>query len=212
MSSTNTTPSDSEYAYSTAEATTSDAIVTPAIVQICSDLGAKRVLDLGCGNGWMMVALHRAGFHVSGCDPSTSGIEHARRKLPDANLHVLGVYDDPGELGEAGFDIIASTEVVEHLFAPRALPDFARQVLKPGGHLIISTPYHGYLKNLLLALLNKWDKHHTPLWDGGHVKFWSKHTLSMLLMEEGFIVKRFVGVGRSPLLWMSMILVARKKD
>ena len=212
MSSTNATPPDSEYVYHTPEALCSDAVVTPTIVQICTTLGAKRVLDLGCGNGSMMVALRRAGFQVSGCDPSASGIEYARQALPDANLRVLGVYDDPGELGEAGFDAVASTEVVEHLFAPRALPGFARQVLKPGGHLIISTPYHGYLKNLLIALLNKWDKHHVPLWDGGHVKFWSKHTLSRLLTEEGFVVEKFVGVGRSPLLWMSMILVARKKD
>ena len=160
----------------------------------------------------MMAALHRAGFEVSGCDPSESGLEFARRAVPGANVRVLGVYDDPSDLGEAGFDVVASTEVVEHLFSPRALPRFARQALKPGGHLIVSTPYHGYLKNLLLALVNKWDFHHDVLWDGGHVKFWSRATLSRMLTDEGFIVEKFIGVGRCPFLWMSMILVARKAD
>jgi len=212
MSSTNITASGSEYEFHTPEAPSSDSIVTPRVVQVCSTLGAKKVLDLGCGNGSMMVALHRAGFQVSGCDPSESGVEYARQALPEANVRVLGVYDDPHELGEEGFDVVASTEVVEHLFAPRALPRFARQVLKPGGHLIVSTPYNGYLKNLLLSVTNKWDHHHTALWDSGHVKFWSRDTLSRLLTEEGFVVEKFIGVGRGPYLWMSMILVARRGD
>lgn len=212
MSSTNITSSGSDYEYHTPEAPTSDSVLTPHVVRLCAALGAKRVLDLGCGNGSMMAALHQAGFQVSGCDPSESGLEFARQAVPGANLKVLGVYDASGELGESGFDVVTSTEVVEHLFSPRALPRFARQVLKPGGHLIVSTPYHGYLKNLLLALTNKWDPHHTVLWDGGHVKFWSKDTLSQMLTDEGFTVEKFVGAGRFRFLWMSMILVARKTD
>jgi len=212
VSSTNTPSPDSEYEYYSQEAPCSDIYLTPRVVQICTALGAKKVLDLGCGNGAMMVALHQAGFQVSGCDPSESGVRITREALPEAKVQVLGVYDDPNEMGEAGFDVAVSTEVVEHLFAPRALPRFARQVLKPGGHLIVSTPYHGYLKNLLLSLTNKWEGHHAPLWDGGHVKFWSKNTLSQLLTEEGFVVEKFVGIGRGPFLWMSMILVARRGD
>src|SRR5205823_87599 len=83
----------------------------------------------------------------------------------------------------------------EHLVRPRNLPRFAKQLLRPGGHLIISTPYHGYLKNLLLALTDKWDAHLNPFWDGGHIKFWSRKTLSQLLNEAGFRVVRFIGGG-----------------
>ena len=75
---------------------------------------------------------------------------------------------------------------------------------------IFTTPYHGYWKNVVMALTGKLDAHFTVLWDGGHIKFWSRRTLTRLLEEAGFRVERFVGVGRVPLLWKSMILVARK--
>jgi hypothetical protein len=73
--------------------------------------------------------------------------------------------------------------VIEQLVRPFSLPRFAKQLLRPGGHLIISTSYHGYLKNLILALTNRWDAHLNPFWDGGHIKFWSCKTLSQLLNE-----------------------------
>ncbi len=53
------------------------------------------------------------------------------------------------------------------------------------------------------------DKHLTVLWDGGHMKFWSKKTLRKLLEEQGFQVMRFVGCGRFPYLWKSMIVESR---
>jgi 2-polyprenyl-6-hydroxyphenyl methylase/3-demethylubiquinone-9 3-methyltransferase len=81
-----------------------------------------------------------------------------------------------------------------------------RRALKPGGALILSTPYHGYWKNLALAVTGKLDDHFTALWDGGHIKFWSRGTLAQLLEEAGFRVERFVGVGRLPFLWKSMIV------
>jgi hypothetical protein len=83
----------------------------------------------------------------------------------------MDVEDDPGRVEESEFDAAVSTEVVEHLFSPRALPRFAHAKIKAGGVFIVTTPYHGYLKNLVLCLANKWDFHHSPLWDGGHIKF-----------------------------------------
>jgi hypothetical protein len=88
---------------------------------------------------------------------------------------------------------------------------FANKYLMGGGAIIISTPYHGYLKNLALSVFNHWDKHHTPLWDGGHIKFWSKRTLTVLLEEQGFKVEKIIGVGRLPYLWKSMVLMATLK-
>lgn len=65
------------------------------------------------------------------------------------------------------------------------------------------------MKNLVLSVMDKWDKHADPLWDGGHIKLWSKKTLSQLLTEQGFTVTDFVGCGRLPYLWKSMIIKAK---
>jgi 2-polyprenyl-6-hydroxyphenyl methylase/3-demethylubiquinone-9 3-methyltransferase len=112
--------------------------------------------------------------------------------------------------GFGSFDVVTSAEVVEHLYLPRHLARNSYQALRPGGVAIFTTPYHGYWKNVVMALTGKLDAHFTVLWDGGHIKFWSRRTLTRLLEEAGFRVERFVGVGRVPLLWKSMILVARK--
>jgi len=123
----------------------------------------------------------------------------------------MSVYDNPNDIPETGFDMAVSTEVVEHLFRPTALPLFASAKLKEGGLLVVSTPYHGYLKNVAIAFANKWDKHHSPWHDGGHIKFWSRKSLANMLQSNGFNVLAFHGVGRLPLLWKAMILVAQKK-
>jgi 2-polyprenyl-6-hydroxyphenyl methylase/3-demethylubiquinone-9 3-methyltransferase len=109
-------------------------------------------------------------------------------------------------LDEAPFDIVVSTEVVEHLYAPKAYIKGCFSALKPGGRIICTTPYHGYLKNLTLSLMGKWDDHANPLWDGGHIKLWSRNTLGRLLSLGGFQNIQFTGAGRLPWLWMTMVM------
>lgn len=75
---------------------------------------------------------------------------------------------------------------------------------------IISTPYHGYLKNLALAATGKMNAHFTALWDHGHIKFWSIPTLTQLLRERGFTNIRSRCVGRIPAIARSMIAVPQK--
>lgn len=199
-----------EFHYGSAEAAHTEAYLWRHIISLCAELGARRIVDIGCGNGALCRELASRGYEVVGCEPSADGVRVAQRAAPELVFHQLGVDDEPSAVGTESFDVAIATEVIEHLVRPRNLPRFAKQVLRPGGHLIISTPYHGYLKNLFLALTNKWDAHLNPFWDGGHIKFWSRKTLSQLLNEAGFRVIRFIGAGRVPFLWKSMIVVAQK--
>lgn len=201
-----------DYGWQDAEPKYSQLYLAKPILNILNKLNARRILDLGCGNGAMSHYFHRHGFNVVGCDSDRRGIELAASGDSGAVFKQAGVYDMPRVLAQKDFDVVISTEVIEHLFLPAALPVFARAVLKPGGHLIISTPYHGYLKNVLICLAGKWDSHHTSLWDGGHIKFWPYRSLSKLLETNGFDVVGFKGAGRVYGLWKSMIVTAKLRD
>lgn len=175
---------------------------------------SKRILDMGCGNGEMANLLIAQGFDVMGVDASPTGVEVANRKNP-GRFFVHDVSNDklPAELEDKLFDIVVSTEVIEHLYAPRAYMRLLQKTLEAKrGDVILSTPYHGYLKNVTLALANKMDQHYTALWDGGHIKFWSRETLTTLLAEFGFRVTEFRGAGRIPYLWKSMFVRASLRE
>jgi 2-polyprenyl-3-methyl-5-hydroxy-6-metoxy-1,4-benzoquinol methylase len=204
------------YGWGASEAPPSCNYIAPAVLTWLKKISASRVLDLGSGNGHLCGQIRQAGHTAVGMEYDKAGVEISRQSHPTISFHNYGVQDDAAHLiaAENGFlfDAVVSTEVIEHLFSPHLLPQYAFNVLNDGGYLIVSTPYHGYLKNLLLSIFDKWDIHHWALIHGGHIKFWSKKTLSCLLTENGFDVVEFQGVGRIPYVWKSMILVARKKS
>ena len=170
----------------------------------------RSILDLGCGNGHIVNYLIKEGYNAYGTDASENGIAIARQEHPDRFfLQDLSTGELPKELQSLAFDTIISTEVIEHLYDPVGFIDFCKKCLQKNGELIISTPYHGYLINLMLSVFNKWDTHLSPTWDGGHIKFWSKNTLSQLLVDKGFTIITFKGCGRVPYFWKSMIIKAK---
>jgi 2-polyprenyl-3-methyl-5-hydroxy-6-metoxy-1,4-benzoquinol methylase len=171
----------------------------------------KLILDVGCGGGAMARILMQKGYQVYGTDASESAIKLAKQKHQDRFfVQDIATNELPKEIRNLPFDTIISTEVVEHLYDPRNYIKFCKEILlkNGGGEILLTTPYHGYLKNLVLALTNKMDNHFSALWDGGHIKFWSKDTLTQLLEEAGFRVTHFVGCGRLPYLWKSMLIKA----
>jgi 2-polyprenyl-3-methyl-5-hydroxy-6-metoxy-1,4-benzoquinol methylase len=205
-------PGVSNYGWQSANPPDSQDYISPAILEILQDVKLPKVLDLGSGNGALCHLLHARGFDVVGAEADLGGVEIAKNLTPGIPFYCLRVEDDPMELVRSHglFDVVVSTEVIEHLYSPHLLPRFAWRCLRPGGLLVVSTPYHGYLKNLALSLIGKWDHHHTALWHGGHIKFWSRATLTQLLVDDGFVLEAFRGVGRLPYLWKSMILIVRK--
>ena len=202
-----------DYGWSSTEGPHTCDFLAPEILQILKNLPVRRVMDLGCGNGALCASLSASSYEVVGVEYDAKGVELSKKTYPCIPFYCFGVQDDPQQLlrQEKPFDAVISTEVIEHLYSPHLLPGFAAAVLPADGYLIISTPYHGYLKNLALSLFGAWDFHHTALWHGGHIKFWSRRSLTTLLAQNGFEVVKFSGVGRLPFLWKSMILVARKR-
>lgn len=164
-----------------------------------------RVLDLGCGNGSLSHVIAEQGCEVVGVDTSAPGIAISRQSFPECQFIQADIYELPDTDMLQSFDVVLAIEVIEHLLYPKELAKTAKKCLNPGGRLIISTPYHGYLKNLALAVSGKLDKHFTVLWDNGHIKFFSVETLTKLLTSEGYTDINFKFGGRCPYLWKSML-------
>jgi 2-polyprenyl-3-methyl-5-hydroxy-6-metoxy-1,4-benzoquinol methylase len=180
------------------------------LINLIGQNKSQKILDLGCGNGYLVNYLIKLGYNAYGTDASEKGIAIAKKTNPE-RFFLQDISSDnlPAGLLGISFDLIISTEVIEHLYNPQAFIQFCQNQLKQSGEIIITTPYHGYLKNLILSIFNKWDSHMNPLWLGGHIKLWSKKTLSKILTDAGFTIVTFKGCGRFPYVWKSMIIKAR---
>lgn len=198
-----------EYGYSNTDPTCAHLYIFNKLLKVLDRNKNKCILDIGCGNGSLTMRLIELGFDVYGIDASKQGIKLAKEKYPNRFfVQDINTKSLPQELDQIKFDTIISTEVIEHLYSPKTFVDFCKKILLKNdrGTLILTTPYHGYLKNLVMALSNKMDAHFTVNWEGGHIKFFSRKTLTQLLSQNGFKNIKFVGCGRFPYLWKSMLM------
>ncbi len=196
----------SEFLWDIDSSTEIHRFVSAPILRKLKNAGAERVLDIGCGNGSFTAFLHHNGYNVCGLDHSHSGISLAREHFPSIPFDQFDVQSPLQEKHHSRYDAVVSVEVIEHLLLPRKLVENARLALKPGGLFILTTPFHGYWKNLALALTNQYDDHWHPLRDFGHVKFFSRRTILSLFGEYHFNDVRFETVGRIPTLARSMMV------
>ena len=177
------------------------------------------ICDLGCGNGYIANQLSSLGYTVIGVDASKSGIEIARQhnyvnEIQGKATFVQSTIDKHLRVRSRlpPVDLVVSCDVIEHLYRPAELFEAAEQLLKPNGHILVTAPYHGYLKNLALSLSGKMENHFSALHDGGHIKFFSVKTLSVLMRRHSFRDLRFSYYGRAPWLWKNMLCHARRTD
>ncbi len=165
-----------------------------------------KVIDVGCGRGEFCAYFKATGAHAEGIDLSETGIKYARAKHPGVTFHA-GLVDSllPSRAGE--FDLVFTSEVIEHLFDPASFLAACNQLLKPEGTLVVTTPFHGLIKNLLIDFAN-YAGHYDPL--GQHIRFYDRKGLELVLDVAGFKGETWTGYGRPWPLWKSFFVVAKK--
>jgi 2-polyprenyl-3-methyl-5-hydroxy-6-metoxy-1,4-benzoquinol methylase len=207
-----TSLSAKEFVWDIAQMTQAGQMIAPALLAHARVLKPRYTLDLGCGNGALAGWLAHHGFLIRGTDMSESGMAMARQTYP-AVTFFRSEMGEPLPIQEhRKYDLVICTEVIEHLPFPRQIFARAREALAPGGCLLLTTPYHGYLKNLAIALIGRSDEHWHPLRDFGHVKFFSIQTLRRLFEQEGFTVTEVARMGRISPFAKSMMFTGKKKD
>lgn len=121
---------------------------TRTLCRVVAELRPRAVLDVGCGEGYMLDALRRSGLgaSLSGVDTSADAIAVARARLGDGVR--LEVADARGLVGLDGFDVVLMLEVLEHLDDPDRMLDVLADGVR--GHVVLSVPHEPLFRGLNL--------------------------------------------------------------
>ncbi|HVR90727.1 MAG TPA: bifunctional 2-polyprenyl-6-hydroxyphenol methylase/3-demethylubiquinol 3-O-methyltransferase UbiG [Novosphingobium sp.] len=161
-------------------------------------LAGKRALDVGCGAGLLCEPLARLGAAVTGVDAAAENIAAAAAHATGSGLAIDYRHGELGALGLAGFDLVTSLEVLEHVADKLAFIAALAATLKPDGLMVLSTPNRTPQSRLLLVgaaeavgMVPKGTHH----WDD----FVTPDELRVLLAEAGLVMGHPRGIGWSPM-------------
>ncbi|QLH77206.1 methyltransferase domain-containing protein [Halosimplex rubrum] len=125
-------------------------VLWPTVDELLPDLGGKRVLDAGCGDGTHAAALADRGADVVGVDASAGMIETARERYGDRDRIEFRRGDlatGLDFLDDDGFDLVLCQHVLSHLPDLEPVAAAFARLVRPGGSVVCSThhPFHEYL-------------------------------------------------------------------
>lgn len=173
-----------------------------------------KVLDVGCGNGLMSIAIGQQGYQVLGVDISAKAIQKANQynTIPQVNFNVKSANDLVAD--EITYDAIVCSEVIEHLDYPSDLLSILHQLLSDQGVLIVTVPNgHGPRELLITKPILKLQKNggfllaateafkkrlgytgtteQSDADDLTHVQFFTKRALNKMLNNQNFSMTDF---------------------
>jgi SAM-dependent methyltransferase len=152
---------------------------------------AELVLDVGCGNGWLAQTLVPRGVHVCSLDVGRINPRRALEHVPDQRHVAVVASAEHLPFASGTFDCAVASEVIEHLPEPECALEEMFRVVKPGGRVIISTPYRERIRYVLCIHCNK----PTPI--HAHLNSFDEHRLQEYLRTGRY---GYVTVGNKALL------------
>lgn len=141
---------------------------------------ARLVLDVGCGNGWLARALVRRGVAVCSTDLGRTNPQRALAETPDERHVAVVASGERLPFADATFDCAVASEVIEHLPEPERTLEEMWRVVRPGGRVVISTPYRERIRYVLCIHCNQ----PTPL--HAHLNSFDEHRLAEYLRDGRF--------------------------
>ncbi len=141
------------------------------------DIASGRLLELGCGYGYFLDEAKHFFSYLAGTELSQEAGDYAR-KISGADVYIGDLSSLPDELRE--FNLIVTINVIEHIYNPAEFILSLKKRLKEGGRIIIATPDIGSIWYKIMQ--RRWSSFKIP----EHVVYYSKSTLTSLLLRTGF--------------------------
>jgi len=139
----------------------------------------SRCMDVGCATGELCHVLKSKGARPVGVDLSEEAIRIAEKRYPDLEFHVGDITGTPLE---GAFGLIFGLEVIEHVLSPSTCIRRMRELLLPGGHVVLTTPNYDCAKAIGVA---RWTGFMTSL---EHLYFFTPATLTAYAEALGYEV------------------------
>jgi SAM-dependent methyltransferase len=139
--------------------------------------GQGRLLDVGCGAGKFLYAMHCAGWQVTGIDASAAAVDTVRRSL---GLRAFQGTLPHNELQDASLDLITMMHSLEHVHQPLEVLRAAFRLLVPGGKLVVAVPNIDSLAFRWFG--SKWYALDLPR----HLTHFTPRTLTLMVEDAGF--------------------------
>lgn len=166
------------------------------------ELAGARVADVGCGGGLLSEALARAGAIVTGIDLGEAVIDVARLHLYESSLSVDYHVQSSADLAQAepaSFDAACCMELVEHVPDPAALVADLAAMLKPGGHLFMSTLNRTPASFAAAIVGAEYLTHLLPRGTHHYRQFVKPSELARMARHAGLMVGDIDGIAYNPL-------------
>ncbi len=166
------------------------------------NLAGEDVLDVGCGGGILSEAMAHRGANVTGIDMGEAPLGVARLHLLESNLEVdyqQASAEDFADTHEHAFSVITCLEMLEHVPDPASVLNACHRMLKPGGHLFVST-INRNPKSYLFAILGaEYILRLLPRGTHDYAKFIRPSELSAMARQSGFELRELKGMTYNPL-------------
>lgn len=178
-------PDTSDAALARTKKATYDSVLDVAVPELrTSHEGTRRLLDVGCGLGFSLLAAKERGFDAVGLDPLAPSDPAARpgRRVIPGTLETFR--------SDAPFDLVSMIDVIEHVRDPRESIRLAAELLAPGGVLALATNDSSSAGARLLG--PRWTHYHRA-----HLWFFTPATLSEIARRAGLEVIRAAPVRRT---------------
>ena len=144
-------------------------------------------MEIGSYAGVFLQEAQKRGWNVVGIEP----LEIPALYSEKIGVKVIRQYFEDAYIPQESLDVIVATHVIEHVSDPSAFVEKAYTSLKSGGKLILETPTYD---SLLFKLLKNRER---SVRCNGHIYFFTKQTLSMLVAKFGFRILKHEKVGRT---------------